>query len=268
MTNLKDLVFKLREYLNEGGAGSGNFGHAGRPGEVGGSAPEGEGGGGSSSRKPGQFASVPLETNKNNFFDGDSKNFPDFDDIHFQPEQIKGPSPDKLSKSDTEIVNYLMDDEFDYGLNDRLRQNQGKYQIGGATGEEIKKLDSLISKSKAGRDFTVYLSQQVHQDHENAYPKMSNVDNMIKNDTYKDFGYMKAHTSKSGAIEDAYPSKPRIDYTIEVTKGANVLHPGKTVGWKGSERQDMVVFPRNAKFKVINAEKDPVWNIWRVRLRL
>ncbi len=42
MTNLKDLVFKLREYLNEGGEGSGNFGHAGRPGEVGGSS---EGGG-------------------------------------------------------------------------------------------------------------------------------------------------------------------------------------------------------------------------------
>jgi len=27
MTNLKSLVFKLREYLNEGGVGSGNFGH-------------------------------------------------------------------------------------------------------------------------------------------------------------------------------------------------------------------------------------------------
>ena len=44
MNELKSLVFKLREYLNEGGAGSGNFGHAGRPGEVGGSATDGEGG--------------------------------------------------------------------------------------------------------------------------------------------------------------------------------------------------------------------------------
>ena len=34
----------LSAYEN-GGKGSGNFGHAGRPGEVGGSAPEGSGGG-------------------------------------------------------------------------------------------------------------------------------------------------------------------------------------------------------------------------------
>jgi len=43
--NTKDVLLLIQSYPYEGGEGSGNFGHAGRPGEVGGSAPEGEGGG-------------------------------------------------------------------------------------------------------------------------------------------------------------------------------------------------------------------------------
>ena len=52
-----DSIGKLpKREANDGGEGSGNFGHAGRPGEVGGSAPEGEGGTstGSSSFKSGK----------------------------------------------------------------------------------------------------------------------------------------------------------------------------------------------------------------------
>jgi len=41
---LERLRRRLSEKLEEGGEGSGNFGHAGRPGEVGGSAPGGGGG--------------------------------------------------------------------------------------------------------------------------------------------------------------------------------------------------------------------------------
>jgi len=33
--NTKDVLLLIQSYLYEGGEGSGNFGHAGRPGEVG-----------------------------------------------------------------------------------------------------------------------------------------------------------------------------------------------------------------------------------------
>jgi len=45
-SNPREVLMIIQSYLSEGGPGSGNFGHAGRPGEVGGSAPEGEGGSG------------------------------------------------------------------------------------------------------------------------------------------------------------------------------------------------------------------------------
>ena len=41
----KDRISVVTEKLIDGGAGSGNHGHAGRPGQKGGSAPNGGGGG-------------------------------------------------------------------------------------------------------------------------------------------------------------------------------------------------------------------------------
>ncbi len=46
ISEVQAVLLLIKSYLYEGGEGSGNFGHAGRPGEVGGSAPEGEGGSG------------------------------------------------------------------------------------------------------------------------------------------------------------------------------------------------------------------------------
>jgi len=59
--------------LLKGGEGSGNFGHEGRPGERGGSAPEGEGGGGGGGKESKQFESKDLENTFSNIKNSDFK---------------------------------------------------------------------------------------------------------------------------------------------------------------------------------------------------
>ncbi len=128
MTNLKALVFKLREYLNEGGEGSGNFGHAGRPGEVGGSAPEGEGGASASSDRVkdeywGEGAEGKFEDEDEVDYErGQSVRCEDFDAKPFANIILKYCEDKVAGKENSPYKKFLDDNFFIYGSDTRPRR--------------------------------------------------------------------------------------------------------------------------------------------------
>jgi len=108
-----DLLSKIGKKLNEGGEGSGNFGHAGRPGEIGGSAPEGEGGsssGGVKDNTPDEYDKFPTGV----FNSGNSHSFDGRNTVRVRVDA------DDDTKRFANLFAHIHDDDSDYHDRDNL----------------------------------------------------------------------------------------------------------------------------------------------------
>ena len=215
----KEALISIKSYLSEGGEGSGNFGHAGRPGEVGGSLPQGENG---------EFPVLPS-TNEPT---------PDLTDL------IDEARPEEKDA----LLKYCSLEAWD--MNSYLRKGQswtGPEWFEGQLKKHVAALDSLMSKSVVNQNLTVFRGLKFYDSEQ-----FDSFLDGLKNDILVDDGFVSTSTLKDISQGFMEGEKSAL-MVIEVPKGSHALWvPGLGAG--KDERE--LILPRSSRFKVLDITKD------------
>lgn len=224
----------LAEMEIKGGAGSGNWGHAGRPGKRGGSASKG---GGSSHGKRGGA-------------NGKTK--------QVSPAQTKQPKQSGESTDPKTWKDRLSESEMDavanYAGSGYLTINKGLRtgKLSKQDQKTVQELDKALAKSKLASDETLYEKQTLFRAAE-----IPAVNEAIKNGKlngleFTDDGFVSTTTNKAVADNFNRSDNGRM-FIINAPKGTNAA-PVSDLGL-GLKGEDEILLARKTKFRVSGVEK-------------
>jgi hypothetical protein len=211
--NMKNKIVYLY-----GGEGSGNFGHGGRPGEIGGS---GEGGGGKDG--DGSNESEPSSISENDHL------------------QLAKTAAAKMTDKELKTIEYYTREGY-IKINQTLRGKIDDVESKVIAEDKIKVLDKAFEKAPVlDKEITVYRS----------FYNEERIVN-LQGGTIKDNGFCSTSTDKEESMAFG-----RVTCAITVPKGTPVLCMGDGLGSKASHGEREILLPRGLQFHVSKVSAIP-----------